>query len=108
VVVTERTPQLLQQDALALLRGRRAEILSLARRRGVFNLHVFGSVARGEAGAASDFDFLAELDPGRTLIDLGGLQIDLQELLGRRVDLIEPATLRPQIRRRILAEAVAL
>jgi predicted nucleotidyltransferase len=106
--VTEKTPQLLQQDALALLRGRRDEILGLARRRGVSNLRIFGSVARGEAGAASDFDFLAELDPGRTLIDLGGLQMDLQELLGRKVDLIEPAALHPQIRSRILAEAMAL
>ncbi len=84
---------------------RRAEILSLARRRGVANLRVFGSVARGDADASSDFDFLADLEPGRTLIDLGGLQLDLQELLGRRVDLVEAAAIPAAIRNRVLAEA---
>jgi uncharacterized protein len=104
--VSEETLPHLRHDALALIREHREEILRLARRRGVSKLRIFGSVSRGEAGPASDFDFLGELDPGRTLIDLGGLQIDLQELLGREVDLVEPAALHPMIRDRILAEAV--
>lgn len=93
-------------DASQLIRERREEILRMAERRGVSRLRVFGSVSRGDAGPTSDVDFLVELQPGRTLIDLGGLQMDLQELLGRRVDLVEPAALHPLIRDRVLAEAV--
>jgi len=61
---------------------KRAEILRLAARRGAGNLRVFGSVARGE----SDIDFLVDLEPGRSLLDLGGLQRDLEELLTSRID----------------------
>ena len=96
----------MQHDALALIREKREEILRLAQRRGVSKLRIFGSAGREEAGPHSDFDFLVELEPGRTLIDLGGLQMDLQELLGRKVDLVEQAALHPMIRDRILAEAV--
>lgn len=95
-------------DAQTLLRQKRREILRLADRRGVASLRVFGSVARGEANLASDFDFLVELAPGRTLIDLGGLQIDLEDLLGRRVDLVESEGLHPLLRDRVLAEAVPI
>jgi uncharacterized protein len=95
-----------QRNALALLAEKRDEILRLARRRGVSNVRIFGSISRGDGGPASDFDFLAELEPGYTLVDLGGLQMDLQELLGRKVDVVEPAGLHPLIRERILAEAV--
>lgn len=104
--MSEETPRLLRHDALALVRENREEILRLARRRGVSQLRIFGSVARAEAGSVSDVDFLVELEPGRTLIDLGGLQMDLQDLLGRKVDLVEPVALHPMIRDRILAEAV--
>jgi predicted nucleotidyltransferase len=98
----------LPTTCLALLRQKRGDILTLARRRGVSNLRVFGSVARREADAGSDFDFLADIDPGRTLIDLGGLQLDLQELLGRKVDLVEAATLPAEARDRVMADAVAI
>jgi hypothetical protein len=91
-----------------VIQARRWEILALAARHGVQNLRLFGSAARGEAKADSDVDFLAELEPGYTLIDLGELQMDLQDLLGRRVDLVEPAALHWYIRDQVLAEAIPL
>ena len=65
---------------------KRAEILRLAARRGAGNLRIFGSVARGESDDQSDIDFLVDLEPGRSLLDLGGLQRDLEELLTSRID----------------------
>lgn len=91
-----------------VIQARRWEILALAARHGAHNLRVFGSAARGEAKEGSDVDFLVELEPGYTLIDLGELQMDLQDLLGRRVDLVEPAALHWYIRDRVLAEAIPL
>ncbi len=88
-----------------LLKTKRDEILRLASRRGARNIRVFGSVARGEARPESDIDFLVELEPGRSLFDLGGLLVDLQQLLGRPVDVVTEAGLRRRIRERVLAEA---
>ena len=90
------------------LQAKRQEILALAARHGARRLQIFGSFARGEAHAASDVDFLVELGPGATLIDLGSLQMDLQDLLGRKVDVVEPDALHQSIRRDILREAVPL
>ncbi len=91
-----------------ILHRRRDEILSLAARRGAFNVRVFGSAARGEAGASSDVDFLVDLEPGRSLFDLGGLLMDLQDLLGRKVDVVTEKGLHWYIRERVLREAVPL
>lgn len=88
-----------------LLRSRREQILQYAKRRGARNVRVFGSVARGDAQAESDIDFLVDLEPGRSLFDLGGLLMDLQDLLGCRVDVVTEAGLRPLIRRRVLRHA---
>ncbi len=71
-------------------------------------MRLFGSVARGEAGPNSDLDFLVDLEPGRSLLDLGGLLMDLQRLLDRKVDVVTEAGLRPRIRPRILKEARSL
>jgi predicted nucleotidyltransferase len=76
-----------------LLQANRQEILALAARHGARSLRIFGSFARGEAHATSDVDFLVELGPGATLVDLGSLQVDLQDLLGRKVDVVEPDAL---------------
>jgi hypothetical protein len=65
-------------------------------------------VARGEAHPGSDIDFLVELEPGRSLFDLGGLLYDLQELLGVEVDVVTEKGLRARIRGRVLKEAVSL
>ena len=91
-----------------LLNSKREEILRIAARRGARNVRVFGSVARGQAGPDSDVDFLVDLEPGRSLLDLGGLLMDLQALLGRPVDVVTGAGLRDRIRQRVLKEAVPL
>jgi hypothetical protein len=90
------------------IRAKRAEILRLAAEHGARNIRVFGSIARGEAGAESDVDFLVELEPGRTLLDQAALIQDLEELLGCNVDVVEPEALHWYIRDRVLAEATAL
>ena len=90
------------------LRARREAILALARRHGAYDLRVFGSVARGEADARSDIDFLVALEPGRSLLDLGGLRMDLRDALGCEVDVVTEAGLRPRVRERVLREAAPL
>ena len=92
-------------DISTLLIQKRDEILSLAERRGASNVRVFGSVARDEARAESDVDFLVDLDPDRSLLDVGGLAMDLSLLLDRPVDVVTEAGLRQRIRSRVLREA---
>ena len=87
---------------------RRDQILQVAARHGARNVRVFGSTARGETSFESDVDFLVDLDPGRTLMDLGGLLMDLQELLEARVDVATEGMLRPKVRERVLADTVPL
>lgn len=84
----------------------RQEILRLARAHGARHVRVFGSVARGEADAQSDLDFLVELEPGRSLLDLGGLQFELEVLLRRPVDVVTERGLKARIRERVLREAI--
>jgi uncharacterized protein len=88
------------------LRAHRAAIVAIAGRYGARNLRVFGSVVRGEADAQSDVDFLVELAPGRSVLDLGGLLMDLQEHLHCKVDVMTPAMLKPRVRERVLREAM--
>jgi len=90
-----------------LRRERKAEILRLAEIRGGHNVRVFGSVARGDNVENSDVDFLVEFETGRTLLDLIGLKLDLQDLLGATVDVATPSSLR-YVRERALAEAQPL
>ena len=87
---------------------KRPAILALARLHGASNVRVFGSVARRESGPNSDIDFLVDLEAGRDLFDLGGLQADLRDLLGTSVDLVESSCLHPYIRDRVLFEAIPL
>ena len=94
--------------SVQLLQNERDEILRIAERYGARNVRVFGSIARGEAGPDSDVDFLLELEPGRSLLDIGGLLMDLQDLLGRHVDIVEPEGLHWYIRDEVLREAVPL
>lgn len=86
----------------SLLQTKRQEILALAARHKARSLQIFGSFARGEANTASDVDFLVELGPGATWIDLGSLQMDLQDLLGRKVDVVEPDALHWSIKEKVL------
>ena len=93
---------------LELLRQQRSEILKLASQHGARNVRIFGSAARGEAEADSDIDFLVELEPDRTLFDLGALLMDLQDLLGRKIDVVTDDSIYWLLRRKILKEAVPL
>jgi hypothetical protein len=93
---------------LTELRSRRDEIIEVARARGASRVRVFGSVARGDATEASDIDFLVDLEPDRNLLDLGGLLMDLQDLLQRDVDVVTERGLRPRVAEHVLADAVEL
>ena len=90
----------------ALLGQKRQDVLRIAGKYGARHVRVFGSVARGEADAQSDVDFLVELDPDRSLLDLGGLQFELEALLGCPVDVVTERGLKARIRERVLREAV--
>ena len=91
-----------------LLQEKREDILRIANRRGASNVRIFGSVARGEADSKSDIDILVDLEPGRSLLDLGGLLMDLEDLLGHNVDVVTERGLRERIRERVLREAIPL
>ncbi len=91
-----------------LLRTKRDDILRIAAQYGAYNVRIFGSVARGEADEKSDIDLLVNMESGRSLLDLCGLFIDLEELLGRKVDVVTEKGLRDRIRNRDLNEAIAL
>lgn len=89
-----------------LLGNKREEILDIAAKYGARNVRIFGSVARGEADELSDVDFLVELEPGRSLFDLGGLQYELELLLGSQVDVVTEGGIKQRIRDRVIREAV--
>lgn len=91
-----------------LLQARRIDILDLAHQYGAYNVRIFGSVARGEADSKSDIDFLVEMESDRTLLDMGGLLMELRELLGTPVDLVTETGLKQRIRQRVLQEAIPL
>ena len=91
-----------------LLRGKREQILAAAARHGARNVRVFGSVARGQADENSDIDLLVEMEPGRSLMDHAALWLDLQEIVGHRVDVVSDRGIKPRIRDRVLREAVPL
>jgi predicted nucleotidyltransferase len=95
-------------DITNLLQTKREDILRIAAHHGATNIRIFGSAARGEAGPDSDVDFLVELEPGRSLLDHVALLQDLEDLLGCKVDLVEPEGLHWYIRDRVLREAVPL
>lgn len=95
-------------DSIMLLRNKRKDILRIASKYGARNVRIFGSLARGDAREDSDIDFLVDMEPGRSLFDLGGLLMDLQNLLAQKVDVVTEKGLRPRIRDRILKEALPL
>lgn len=95
-------------DIKKLLEEKREEVLRICAKYGARNVRVFGSVARGEADDTSDIDLLVELEPGRSLFDLGGLQYELERALGHRVDVVTERGLKEHVRLRVLKEAVPL
>jgi predicted nucleotidyltransferase len=92
-----------------LIETHRAELLAQALRRGVTGVRVFGSMSRGDdSDNNSDVDLLVNRAPGTSALALGGLLLDAQELLGRRVDVVTQASLHPALRERVMVLAVPL
>lgn len=92
----------------SLVQRYRVEILALALRHGARDVRVFGSLARGEGGEASDLDLLVTLGEDRSLLDLVGLKQDVEDLIHRPVDVVTEQALSPYLRERVLSEAVPL
>lgn len=91
-----------------VLRSKREQILQTAAQYGVRRVRIFGSVARGTDDEQSDIDFLVELAPDRSLLDLGGFLYEVSSLLGTEVDVVTEKGLQRRIREQVLAEAVDL
>jgi len=91
-----------------LFGDKRDEILEIAAKHGARNVRIFGSVARGDFHRGSDVDVLVDLEPDRSLFDLGGLLVDLRDLLGCEVDVVTEQGLRSRIREQVIREAVPL
>ena len=92
----------------AILQNRRMDILQIAASHGARTVRIFGSMARGEAGPDSDVDILVNLNPGRSLLDIVAIKQDLEDLLGRKVDVVTEAAISPYIREQVLKEAIDL
>ena len=88
--------------------NKRAEILGILASHGARNPRIFGSVARGQETPSSDIDMLVEMESGRTLLDLVGLEQELTDVLGRRVDVVTDGGLSPYLRDRIVGETLPL
>ena len=91
-----------------LLQKYKQRILELAQAHGVRSIRVFGSFARGEETVRSDIDLLVELEPKRSLLDIIALKHDIEDLTGRRVDVVTPAGISPYLAEQIINEAVPL
>jgi uncharacterized protein len=91
-----------------LVKSRRDEILSIARRHGVTRVRVFGSMARGDAGPTSDLDLLVDVGPNTSPWFPGGLVAELESLLGRHVQVVTERGLDQLLREHVLLEAVPL
>jgi predicted nucleotidyltransferase len=91
-----------------IVQQKRDEIIAIAAKHGAYHVRIFGSVARGESGPDSDVDFLIDMDGNRSLLDMSGLWLELEELLGRKVNIAEPDAVHWYIRDRVIAEAKPL
>lgn len=91
-----------------LLRENREAILEIALYHGAKEVRVFGSVARGEDDENSDLDLLVSIAPDRNLYDLIGLQQDIEQLIGRKTNIITDKSINRHLQDAILQEAVAL
>jgi len=107
-VIRERIGNGLRERIRQLVQARRNELLDVVRKHGGSNVRLFGSQARGDSQPDSDLDVLLKLEQGRSLFDLIDIKLDLQKLLGCKVDVVTEDGLRPEARDRILSEAVPL
>ena len=91
------------------LRSRyRDQIVLLSEKRGAHNVGVFGSIARGDQSPNSDVDFLVDFEPGRSLLDLTGLWLDLEVALGCPVDVVSSRGIRPRVAAEVMRDAISL
>ena len=90
------------------IREWRAAILEIAARYGASEVRIFGSVARGEATEDSDLDLVVRFEPGRSLLDQGGLLMDLRDLLGVDIDVVSESALQGRFGQMVRREAVPL
>ncbi len=86
----------------------KSKVTPILKRYGVKRAAIFGSVVRGEAKADSDIDILVEIEGDMSLLDFVGLKIEIEEALGKKVDLVEYSTIKPLIKERILSEQVVI
>lgn len=84
------------------------KVVPILKEAGVTRSSVFGSFARGDNGPDSDVDILVDFPKNKSLFDLIGLELELEDVLGKKVDLVEYGTIKPQIKDRILAEQVTI
>jgi len=91
-----------------ILHEKREDVLEVAERHGVTSVRVFGSVARGDESAESDIDLLITTGPNVSPWFPAGLILDLEQLLGRHIDIVTESGLNPLLRDQVLTEAVAL
>lgn len=91
-----------------LVKQHRAELLAASRKFAVENIRIFGSAAKGSDNENSDLDILIDPLPHTTLLDLGGLKAEFEELLGISVDILTPRSLPESCRTQILQEAKPL
>jgi predicted nucleotidyltransferase len=91
-----------------MLEEKRDDILNIAARHGAFNVRVFGSVARGEDRPDSDVDLLVDVRTTTSSWFPAGLILDLEQILGRQVEIVTEKGLNPYLREQVLREAVPL
>ena len=95
-------------DIKQQIQEKRDEICAIAAKHGAYNIRIFGSVVRGQAGPDSDIDFLIDAGPTTSSWFPAGLVLDLQKILGRRVEVVTKKALSPFIRDYVLREAIPL
>ncbi len=93
---------------IEILTSKRDELIALSRKHGASNIRVFGSVARREERPGSDIDLLVDMDEEASLLDLARLKNDLEDLLGKSIDITTKSALHPMLADAILKEAIAL
>ncbi len=96
------------KDLFNLIQEKKLDIKSIAKRHGAYNVRLFGSVARKDFHDNSDIDFLVDFRPNTSLLDWCSLRLDLEDLLGQKVDVASEKTLKKNLKKRVLGEAINL
>ena len=92
----------------SFIKSKRKEILTIAKKHGALSVRLFGSYARGEEQPSSDIDLLVKMESGRSLLDIIAIKQEVEDLLGKKVDVVTEAALSPYIRDEVLQQTVAL